>query len=132
VKVVYASTPEQELHIEELIDYIYSEIFPLHFSDDYIVKMEEMNVLMPNSEELYYNGTLKEAFQLISSLQALIAVLETVQYEAIEDTHKDVFEKNIGILKQYGYSFPFTLDHFTSMRTEVFSKYSKPTNMYLA
>ncbi|MBD8071060.1 DUF5365 family protein [Bacillus sp. PS06] len=132
MKIVCASTPEQENYIKELIEYIYSEIFPLHFSDEYIIKMEAINVLAPNEEDLQYNGTMKEAFQLISSLQALIAVMETVQYEMIERTHEDIFSKNVMILNEYGYSFPFTLDQFTTLKHEVISRYSKPTNLYLA
>lgn len=132
MKVAYAATPEQEMHIEELIDYIYAEIFPLHFSDEYILKMQELNVLTPSGEELYYNGTLKEAFQLISSLQALIAVMETVQNEEIKHSHQDLFKKNIEILSQYGYSFPLTIEQFSTVKPNVISKFSKPTNLYLA
>ncbi|MFC4323882.1 DUF5365 family protein [Litchfieldia salsa] len=132
MKIVCASTPEQENYIEELIQYIYSEIFPLHFSDEYIIQMEAIHVLVPREDELHYNGTMKEAFQLISSLQALIAVMETVQYEMIESTHEDIFSKNVSILNEYGYSFPFTLNQFSNLRNDVISKYSKPTNLYLA
>ncbi|WP_078549338.1 DUF5365 family protein [Litchfieldia alkalitelluris] len=132
MKVVYASTPEQENYIEELIQYIYSEIFPLHFSDEYIIKMEAVNVLSPKEDEVHYNGTMKEAFQLISSLQALIAVMESAQTENIERTHQDIFCKNVTILNEYGYSFPFTLDQFTCVKENVISRYSKPTNVYLA
>ncbi len=132
MKVVCASTPEQEHHIEELIEYIYSEIFPLHFSDEYIIKMEEMNVLSPKQEDLYYNGTMKEAFQLMSSLQALIAVMETVQFEGMKREHQDIFEKNVAILTQYGYSFPFNLEQFSKVKHNVISQFSKPTNAYLA
>ena len=132
MKVAFAATPEQELHIGELIEYIYTEIFPLHFTDEYILKMQELNVLSPSEEELYYNGTLKEAFQLISSLQALIAVMETVQNEEIKHTHHELFRKNKDILKKYGYSFPLTIEQFATVKMNVISKFSKPTNMYLA
>jgi hypothetical protein len=130
VKVVYAATPEQESHIEELIDYIYCEILPLYFSDEEIMELEELKVLTHNED--YYNGTLKEAFQLISSLQALIAVVETVKNESVLKSHREIFEKNVSTLDEFGYSFPFTIDQFTFTKEESLSKYTKASNYYLA
>ena len=34
VKVVFASTPNQEERIRELVDYFYTSIFPAYFSDE--------------------------------------------------------------------------------------------------
>ena len=128
--MVYAATPEQESHIEELIHYIYCEVFPLYFSDEEIMKLEELKVLTHNED--YYNGTLKEAFQLISSLQAVIAVVETVKHETVLRNHREIFEKNVRTLDEFGYSFPFTIDQFTFTKEETLSKYSKAANHYLA
>ena len=131
VKVVYAATPEQETHIEELVDYIYGEIFPQYFSDEEIVELESLNVLVHNDDN--YNGTLKEAFQLISSLQALIAVVETVKEEEILLSHREIFEKNVKTLDEFGYSFPFNIDQFRAPKEDVsISKFVKPANLYLA
>ncbi|MFS0862412.1 DUF5365 family protein [Fredinandcohnia sp. 179-A 10B2 NHS] len=132
MRIVVASTPEQEHHIEELINYMYSSIFPIYFEDDYIVKLEKLNVLAPKEEDVYYNRTLDKAFKVISSLQAIIAVLETVKYEGFEDSHEEIFLKNAQTLNDYGYSFPFTINEFQSVNHEVLSKYSKPANQYLA
>lgn len=132
MKIEYASTPEQEHHISELVDYIYSSIFPIHFSDDYIMKLCELKVLTPKEEDMYYNSTLSKAFHVISSLQALIAVIETVQCEEIKDNHEEIFEKNVNTLSEYGYSFPLKLEEFSCVRAEVFSQFSKPTNHILA
>lgn len=131
MKVVYAATPEQETHIEELVEYIYGEIFPRYFSDEEIVKLENLNVLVHNDE--IYNGTLKEAFQLISSLQALIAVVETVKDEEILLSHREIFEKNVKTLDEFGYSFPFNIEQFRAQKEELsISKFGKPANLYLA
>jgi Family of unknown function (DUF5365) len=131
MKVVLASTPEQEHHIEELIHYIYSDIFPRYFSDELITKFEDWNVLHPREFQSKYNGTLKEAFQVISSLQTLIAVLETVQQKPIEDYYRNIFEKNVKILNKYGFSFPLTLEQFVRTNKHIFSQYAKPTNRLL-
>lgn len=131
MKVVYASTPEQEDHIEELIDYTYSTIFPRFFSDEDILKLEDMKVLYVKEQDNEYNGTLKEAFQVISSLQALIAVLETIQNEEVQDSHRELFDKNVRILDDYGIAFPFTMDQFIHPKDEILSKYSKPMNQFL-
>lgn len=131
MKIVYASTPEQENHIEELVSYIYSDIFPFFFSDEYIMKLEELQVLEPTEEDVHMNGTLKEAFCVISSLQALIAVLETLKNGQTHRKYKEIFIKNVNLLKKHGYSFPFSMDHFLCPKNNYLSKFSKPTNQIL-
>ncbi|MBM6617049.1 DUF5365 family protein [Bacillus suaedaesalsae] len=130
MKIVTASTPEQENFIQELVNYMYTEVFPYYFSDSYIKELEELNVLKPTSDDLY-NGTLKEAFQLISGMQALICVIESVRTEEVTDYHREIFDKNIMILKEYGYKFPFSIDHFSTLRQEPISSYLRPTSSYL-
>jgi len=133
LKIVVASTPEQEHHITELIDYMYSSVFPVYFEDEYIGKLEEWNVLAPKEEDVYYNRTLDKAFKVISSLQAIIAVLETIQEEGCKENHVEIFTKNVQILNDYGYLFPFTIEEFQcENNTQGISKYSKPANKYLA
>lgn len=132
MKVVVASTPEQEQHIDELIHYMYSSIFPSYFDDEYIMKLEELNVLAPKEDDIYFSSTLDKAFKVISSLQVIIAVLETVRFEGFQGSHKELFVKNVKILNEFGYSFPFTPSEFKVVNSEVLSKYSKPANQYLA
>lgn len=130
MKIVTASTPEQENYIQELVNYIYTGVFPYYFSDSYIKELEDLHVLKPKNDDLY-NGTLKEAFQLISGMQALICVIESVRTEELNDYHREIFNKNIMILKEYGYKFPFTIDHFSTFKQDPMSCYSKPTSSYL-
>jgi hypothetical protein len=130
MKVVTASTPEQEQFIKELVTYMYTEVFPQFFSDEYISEIQKLNVLIPENEELY-NGTLKEAFHLISSLQALIAVIESVKTDGVLDSYSEIYEKNTAILEDYGYKFPFSIHQFSNARDEMISCFSKPSSPYV-
>lgn len=132
VKVVIASTPEQEAHIEELVNHFYTDIFPMYFSDEEILKFKQFEIMSLTAVRKKYNGTLKEAFQLISSLQALIAVLEAIQIRSIDEHDKLIFDKNVKILEQYGLSFPFHLEHFLLKNDEMISTFAKSTNAILA
>jgi hypothetical protein len=130
MKIVTASTPEQENFITELVKYMYTEVFPYYFTDSYIKELEDLHVLKPNDDALY-NGTLKEAFQLISGMQALICVIESVRTEELNEHHREIFDKNTAILEEYGYKFPFNIDHFCTLRQDPISCYSKPSSHYL-
>lgn len=132
MKIVHASTPEQEQHIEELVGYIYSEILPRYFNDQEIANFHDLNILEPSAEQIHYNSTLKTAFQIISCLQAIIAIIEAAKEEGIEKRHSSIYEKNIEMLNLYGYCFPFTLSHFTGSKSENLSKYTRPMNRYLS
>ena len=132
MRIVFASTEEQEQYIEELIENMYEEVFPRYFSDETIDQLDELSVLKPQTEEMQYNGTLKEAFQIMSSLQALTALLNHLDQQSDEE-HRDLYDRNINILKQYGYQFPLTFDHFLASKekAEEVSKYGKPANKWI-
>lgn len=132
LKIVVASTEEQESHIEELVAQLYTGIFPMFFSDDKIKELQELAVLRPNNEDQVYNGTLKEAFQIISSLQALIALLENLNV-CDRKIYRSMFERNTLILNEYGYFFPLSFDQFieAKYRDGMFSQYVQPANQFL-
>lgn len=130
MKVVTASTPEQEEYIKELVNYIYTEVFPQFFTDDYIAEIANLHVLIPKTDGLY-NGTLKEAFQLISSLQALIAVIESVKSDGVLEAYCEIYEKNTAILDEYGYSFPFSIETFSKPKEDIISCYSSPSSPFV-
>lgn len=132
MKVVIAATPEQENHIQELVGYFYSNIFPNYFTDEEIIKFKELNVMSLNGVEENYNGTLKEAFQLISSLQAIIAVLDAIRHKPIGDDDQTIFDRNVHIIKGYGIDFPFSLNHFATSKPYMISQFQKPFNLFLA
>ncbi|MCA1061856.1 YhcU family protein [Rossellomorea aquimaris] len=111
VKVLLASTHEQEDKIQELIQYMYCTIFPDYFTDDEIEQFEEMQVLHTTTRNFEYFGTLKEAFQVISSLQTLISIVES---GVKKDVYEDMFYHNARILQGFGMFFPLSYDQFST------------------
>ncbi|WNS76704.1 YhcU family protein [Bacillus sp. DTU_2020_1000418_1_SI_GHA_SEK_038] len=131
MKVVFASTYEQELKIKELIQNLYSKVFPLYFPDEEIKEFERMQVLHTTTRHSEYFGTLKEAYQIIASLQTIISILELPQ---LEDKYEGVFVKNVHTLEQFGLTFPFSFSQFNGskiIKDEVLSIYSKAANEIL-
>ncbi len=133
MKVVVASTNEQEHHISELVDQLYTEIFPKFFPDEKIVELKKLNVLQPQASDQIYNATLKDAFQIISSLQALIAVLDLLYENKYENEYKEMFERNTQNLNDYGYFFPLTFSQFKEADCQKgqFSQFIRPANSYM-
>ncbi|WP_338030671.1 YhcU family protein [Cytobacillus citreus] len=109
MKVVFASTLEQEQEIKELVQYVYSDIFPLYFLDEEIKEYEHLEILHTTTRHFEYFGTLKEAYQVIVSLQTIIAILESQNLDA---RYESLFEKNVQTLKEFGLIFPFSFSHF--------------------
>ncbi|HZG72689.1 MAG TPA: YhcU family protein [Chondromyces sp.] len=129
MKVVIASTLEQEDKIRELINTIYQDIFPRYFSDEEIQYFEELKVLHTTTRHFEYFGTLREAFQVIASLQTLISILEVKDVKACSKEYEEIFEKNVAILQSFGLFFPFTLEQFYSSTSAMeFSIYAKAAN----
>jgi hypothetical protein len=131
VKVVYASTPEQVEKIQELIQIFYTDVFPLYFSDEEIKKFEQLNVLHLSESSFDYFGTLKDAYQVITSLQTLCHILEGCHF-----THhyEPLFYKNVETLNEFGLSFPFRFENFSvskHMKVENLSIYSRADNQML-
>nr|WP_254178321.1 MULTISPECIES: YhcU family protein [Cytobacillus] len=131
VKVVFASTPDQEQKIQELIRKFYSNVFPLYFTDDDIREFEQQKILHTSTRHFEYFGTLKEAYQVIAGLQTLMAILESRQ---MNDKYEMIFAKNVQILQEFGLSFPFAYSHFCGERmprNNLFSVYAKAANEML-
>lgn len=136
MKVVYASTPEQEDHIGELVQHLLTNILPYYFTDKEIENLE--NQLSLHTGAVHdtfsdYNGTLQEAFRIISCLQSIIAVIETTQDEDIIHEHREIYTRNVNMLRDFGFSFPFSLDQFKQkvQKNLVLSRYTRPSNQYL-
>ncbi|RIW29610.1 hypothetical protein D3H55_18605 [Bacillus salacetis] len=130
MKILLASTEEQEDTIQELISYIYCTIFPRYFTDDEIEQFEELEILHTNTDYAKYNGTLKEAFQLISSLQTLISLIEA---DSSKNDYEEMYDHNLCILKSFNLFFPFELYHFRGCCNyhDKVSLYAKPANQLL-
>lgn len=131
MKVVFASTPDQQEKIMELIRQLYSDVFPNYFSDDEIAEFERLNVLHISSSQFEQLDTLKDAFQVITSLQTLISILES---ESLDEQYIETYYKNISILAQYGLNFPFEFQQFVDLKitgNNELSIYSKAANEWL-
>jgi hypothetical protein len=127
VKIVFASTPSQEEEINELVRYIYSNIFPLYYTDEEINQFEQLKVLH-TSEDF---NTLKDAFQVMTSIQTLISILEASQ---LDDQYTLLFNKNVETLQEFGLFFPFKYEHFEvakCIRANMLSIYSNADNELL-
>jgi hypothetical protein len=127
VKIVFASTPSQEEEINGLVRYIYSNIFPLYFTDKEICQFERLKVLHTPEE---FN-TLKDAFQVMTSIQTLISILEASQFD---EQYSLLFNKNVENLQEFGLFFPFKYEHFVevkSIKTNMLSIYTKADNELL-
>lgn len=130
MKVVFASTPEQRTKIVELTKQIYSDVFPIYFSDRQIQEFEKRNILQFNSNEFQQMDTLKDAYQVIASLQTLIHILQSTDVHQYMET----YYKNISILEEFGITFPFEFSQFLDSgvaKNENISVYTKVANEFL-
>jgi hypothetical protein len=130
VKVLLAATHEQDNKIQELISHMYCTIFPDYFTDEEIEQFEDMEILHTTNRNFEYCGTLKEAFQVISSLQTLISIVEC---GVRDEVYEDMFYHNVQILQGFGLFFPLSFDQFTdeSECKHSLSVYSKAANQLL-
>jgi hypothetical protein len=129
VKIVFASTPSQEQEINGLVRYIYSNVFPLYFTDDDITEFEQINVLQIS--EYHDFSTLKDAFQVMASMQTVISILESA---SLDEQYSTIFNKNVSNLQEYGLFFPFELEQFIearNLKSNFFSIYTKAANELL-
>lgn len=127
VKIVFASTPGQEEEICGLVRYIYSSVFPLYFTDKEISEFEQLKVLHTPED---FN-TLKDAFQVMASMQTVISILES---PALDEQYAVLFNKNVTTLQEFGLFFPFEFEQFVeakNMKNSMFSVYIKAANELL-
>jgi benzoyl-CoA reductase/2-hydroxyglutaryl-CoA dehydratase subunit BcrC/BadD/HgdB len=127
VKIVFASTPGQEEEICGLVRYIYSTVFPLYFTDKEISEFEQLKVLHTPDD---FN-TLKDAFQVMASMQTVISILES---PTLDEQYAILFNKNVSNLQEFGLFFPFEYEQFVeakNMKNSMFSVYIKAANELL-
>jgi hypothetical protein len=129
LRTVYAATQGQKDYIHSLIEQFYTNIFPNYFTDQEIFNLENLGVLSFNPD--MYNGTLKEAFSIISSLQSLMAIIELLPSEKIPMRYQTLFQRNVALLEKHGISFPLTIDHFKQKKDEYISIYKKPLHSWV-
>lgn len=131
MKIVFASTPSQEQEICELVRYIYSNIFPIYFTDHEISQFERLKVLHTSEKKFEEIGTLKDAFQVMASIQTIISILES---PSMDEQYSGLFNKNAANLNEFGLFFPFEFEQFEAakdMKNMMLSVYSKADNELL-
>lgn len=138
MKIVFSSTLEQEQEIEGLVSKFYHSVFPKFFTTDEIQHFQEIGVLEANKNDFSYNGTLRDAFQVITCLQVIMSVLEKKREDHSSLSQcklEKLFEQNTTLLNQCGIFFPFNYEHFKYIPNKDHEKidimYSQPANQYL-
>lgn len=118
VKVVSPSTEEQEQEIANLVRHFYESVFPNYFTEEEILHFEEIGVLMPNKSTFTYFGTLRDAYQVMTCLQVLLAIIDKTEKEnsmVTDRKSEELFHRNITRLNECGIFFPFGYEHFLQM-----------------
>lgn len=132
LKIVFASTPGQVEKIEELVQYFYSNVLPLYFTDEDIMEFEKYKVLRTTKEQFENFDTLGDAFRVITSLQTIISILES---RNLSERYSPLFHKNAKILSEFGIYFPFQFKQFhqelPEQQVDYISMYSKAANSLL-
>ncbi|WP_409291642.1 DUF5365 family protein [Peribacillus sp. SCS-37] len=129
MRVVYASTIEQEQEISGLVHYFYETIFPLYFTTGEIKELREMGVLHTESGGSDYSSTLKDAFHVMTSLNVILTVLEKkwALTAAAESRLEELFYTNARLLNKYGIYFPLDFNQFDYLHTP-----SKDLNLFIS
>jgi Family of unknown function (DUF5365) len=131
LKIVCAVTEEQEKYMNYLVHYFYTNIFPYYFDDEQLHEFENLEILSLDREHVTYNGTMKEAFQIISALQSLITIIEYVGESGDYERYRSLFERNINILRRNGITFPFMIEQFANKRRYPCSAYFPSSGKWL-
>ncbi len=117
MKVVYSSTYEQEQRIENLVSYFFDFIFPNYFPENEISHFKKIGVLQSEA----YAGTLRRAYQIMTSLQVITTILEkneNSEQNSIDMKMELLLSKNIQLLNESGMFFPFLSNHFLQSNNE--------------
>ncbi|WP_026570181.1 DUF5365 family protein [Sediminibacillus terrae] len=110
MRVITASTSEQQEYVRSLMEEIYNRILPEYFSKGYIAKLKNFQLMdIPSLQEL----SLTEIFEVTTALQTIMSILDThLQRGAEIKEYEDTFQKNIRMLDGYHINFPFNLRDF--------------------
>lgn len=109
VRIVNALTDGQESVIQELSSELFQNVFPLYFPELEIQRFKKRGVLSLQNQ--LYQGTLKEAFQIMACLQTVHSMLSK-QDRVYDAKEWALFNKNCALLNDCGMNFPFTYDDF--------------------
>ncbi|MFS0783253.1 DUF5365 family protein [Bacillus sp. 1P06AnD] len=137
MKIAFASTVEQREEIECLLDTLRTFILPRFFTAEELSSYTDMGLLQFSEHTNLYNDTLKEAYQLMTSLHIISQVINQVNVSSKEELHKlnALFERNASIVNEFGLFFPFKIEQFYSKEDSaqgILPLLSLPMNQILA
>ncbi|WP_042349921.1 DUF5365 family protein [Bacillus massiliigorillae] len=112
MKIVFSSTDEQEQEIETILFNLRSTILPSYILSQDLDKYNEMGLLQFSNYSNKYNGTLREAYQLMTALQTVATIIDYVSKSVECQQYEDLFNRNAQIINNFGLFFPFTLQCF--------------------
>lgn len=125
VKIVFSSTVEQDEEIDQLIKNLRESVLPSYVSGEEWNQYEKMGLLQFAQHGNLYNGTLREAYQLMTALQTvtdLIHIVSTGNFK-VEENYFEIFQKNSNKLNYFGLFFPFDLHFFLQDKKRKISYY---------
>lgn len=121
VKTVYVQTEEQVERIQQLVEYMYKEIFPQYFTAEEIYEFRLLNFLNVK-EQNPRDETLTESYQIIASLETIILMIESGVLD--QEKYQHLFVHNAEQLSKIGYDFPFS---YTSFLNKLWANNSQST-----
>jgi len=128
MKVVTASTPEQQSYVRSLLDHFHRSILPSFFSESYVEDLKAFGVLNQVELEEY---SLQEIMEVTVALQTLQHILECVLEYGKYPQLARKFQRNQEILERHQFYFPFRFQDFTPSEYEVNLASVKPANQWL-
>lgn len=116
LKIAFASTDEQDEEINQLILNLRSNVLVQYISREELEIYDDLGLLQFASNRNLYNGTLREAFQLMTALQVVTDIIDRVANTTLvlEEKYNQIFALNVEKINYYGLFFPFNLQFFHS------------------
>lgn len=130
MKTVYVQTDEQIERIQQLVEYMYSVIFPQYFTARKIDEFRLLNFLNADKRNTR-DETLPESYQIITSLETIIFIIESGVLDI--EKYQRLFIHNAEQLTKIGYDFPFSYTSFLNQlqEKEGLSIYRQAQNQWL-
>ncbi|MGE6630785.1 DUF5365 family protein [Bacillus sp. NPDC077027] len=109
-----AATELQEQAIEEISADFYQILS--HYLYEYeLAELKQKRIL--TFVDGTYNGTMDDAFRILSGLQLLHTIISKPRRQ-ITKRDRELFEQNRQQINECGYSFPFRLDDFEKQQLQ--------------
>ncbi|QHE52444.1 DUF5365 family protein [Pontibacillus sp. HMF3514] len=125
MKVVTASTPEQQSYVRSLLDHFHRSILPSFFSESYVDDLKTFGVLCQEDLDEY---TLQEIMEVTAALQTIQHILECLLENDASPQLARKFDRNQKIIEGHQIYFPFCFQDFTTTVSEFDLASVKPAN----